>query len=166
MATSLSTQRWINGHQTISNHLQHDCFFFAINNVFELTTMKLPKPYMYIYIHAHMYKVTDPLLCWNPTLAHRLPSQRARARKLFHVMKSSWATLGGASCNFNSLRTGKMAIISQTIFSNAFPWMKMYEFCSRVHWSLFLRFELTIFQHLYNGLAPTRRQAIIWTNDS
>ena len=40
--------------------------------------------------------------------------------------------------------------------------MKMYEFRLRFHWSLFLRFELTI--GLDNGFAPNRRQAIIWTN--
>ena len=41
----------------------------------------------------------------------------------------------------------KMAAISQTTFSNAFSWTKMYEFLLRFHWSLFLSFELTIFQH-------------------
>ena len=41
----------------------------------------------------------------------------------------------------------KIAAISQTTFWNSFSWMKMYEFHSRFHWSLFLRFELTIFQH-------------------
>ena len=41
----------------------------------------------------------------------------------------------------------KMAAISQTTFTNAFSWMKMYEFYLWFHWSLFLRFELTIFQH-------------------
>ena len=40
----------------------------------------------------------------------------------------------------------KMAAISQT-FSNAFSWMKMCAFCLRFRYSLFLRFELTIFQH-------------------
>ena len=42
----------------------------------------------------------------------------------------------------------------------------MYELCLRFHWGLFLRFQLTIFQHCSdNGLVPTRRQAVIWTND-
>ena len=41
----------------------------------------------------------------------------------------------------------KMAAVSQTTLSNAFSWMKMLEFRLRFHWSLFLRFELTIFQH-------------------
>ena len=43
----------------------------------------------------------------------------------------------------------KMAAISQTMFSNAFSWMKMYEFRLKFHWSLFLRFQLTIFQHWF-----------------
>ena len=37
--------------------------------------------------------------------------------------------------------------ISQKTFSNAFSWMKMYEFCLRFQRSLFLRFELKILQH-------------------
>ena len=42
-----------------------------------------------------------------------------------------------------------MAAIFQTTFSNAFSWMKMYEFRLKFHWILFLRFELTIFQHWF-----------------
>ena len=41
----------------------------------------------------------------------------------------------------------KMAAISQTILSNAFSWMKMFEFRLKFHWKLFLRVQLTIFQH-------------------
>ena len=43
----------------------------------------------------------------------------------------------------------KMAAVSQTMISNAFSWMKMYEFHLKFHWSLFLRFQLTIFQHWF-----------------
>ena len=43
----------------------------------------------------------------------------------------------------------KMAAIWQTTFSNVFSWMKMYEFRLRFHWSLFLRFQSTIFQHWF-----------------
>ena len=43
----------------------------------------------------------------------------------------------------------KTAAISKTTFSNVFSWMKIYEFRSRFHWSLFLRFELTISQHWF-----------------
>ena len=43
----------------------------------------------------------------------------------------------------------KMATIFQTTLSNAFSWMKMYEFRLRFHRSLFLRFQLTISQHWF-----------------
>ena len=43
----------------------------------------------------------------------------------------------------------KMAAISQTTLSNPFSWMKIFEFRSKFHWSLFLRFQLTIFQHWF-----------------
>ena len=37
--------------------------------------------------------------------------------------------------------------ISQTTLSNAFSWMKIFEFQLKFHWNLFLRVQLTIFQH-------------------
>ena len=43
----------------------------------------------------------------------------------------------------------KMAAVSQTTLSNAISWMKMLEFRLRFHWSLFLRVQLTIFQHWF-----------------
>ena len=43
----------------------------------------------------------------------------------------------------------KMDVISQTTFSNAFSWMKMYYFQLKFHWSLFLWVQLTIFQHWF-----------------
>ena len=43
----------------------------------------------------------------------------------------------------------KTAAIFQTTFWNAFSWMKIYGFRLRFHWSLFLRFELTTFQHCF-----------------
>ena len=43
----------------------------------------------------------------------------------------------------------KMAAIFQKTFSNTFSWMKMYEFQSKFHWSLFLGVKLTILQHWF-----------------
>ena len=43
----------------------------------------------------------------------------------------------------------KIDAILQTTFSNAISWMKMFEIWLRFHWSLFLRFELTIIQHWF-----------------
>ena len=43
----------------------------------------------------------------------------------------------------------KMTCISQTIFSDAFSWMKSFVFWLKFHWSLFLRVQLTITQHWF-----------------
>ena len=43
----------------------------------------------------------------------------------------------------------KMAAIFQTTFSYAFSWMKINDIQSKFHWSLFLTFQLTIFQHWF-----------------
>ena len=42
-----------------------------------------------------------------------------------------------------------MDAISQTTFSSAFSWMKMFEYRLKFHWSLFLRVQLTISQHWF-----------------
>ena len=39
--------------------------------------------------------------------------------------------------------------IWQTTFSDAFSWMKMFEYRLKFHWSLFLMVKLTIFQHWF-----------------
>ena len=58
----------------------------------------------------------------------------------------------------------KITVISQRIFSDAFSWMKSFVFWLQFHWSLFWRVQLKITSTgLSNGLAPNRRQAIIWT---
>ena len=49
----------------------------------------------------------------------------------------------------NTLSRDKMADISQTTFWNAFSWMKICKFRLRFHWRLFLRVQLTIFQHWF-----------------
>ena len=43
----------------------------------------------------------------------------------------------------------KMDAISQTTISNRFSWVKIYEFRLKFHWSLFVRIQLTIFQHWF-----------------
>ena len=62
------------------------------------------------------------------------------------VMRRSWC--------FHLTHWGrdKKAAVSQTTLSNAFSWMKMLEFRLRFHWSLFLRVQLTIFQHWFRWL--------------
>ena len=60
---------------------------------------------------------------------------------------------------------GKMAAIFQTTYSNAFSWIKMFEFRLRFHWNLSLGVQLIISSiGSDNGLAPARQQVINWTN--
>ena len=59
----------------------------------------------------------------------------------------------GKVCNIgytiNTLRPRQMDAISQTMFSNAFSWMKICEFRLSFHWSLFPRVQITIFHHWF-----------------
>ena len=59
-----------------------------------------------------------------------------------------------------------MAAIHKTTFPNTFAWMKMYKLRLKFHWGLS---QGSNQQYLNigsgNGLAPSRRQAIIWTSD-
>ena len=43
----------------------------------------------------------------------------------------------------------KMDAISQTTFSSAFSWMKMFEFWLKINWNLFLRVQSTTFQQWF-----------------
>ena len=52
-------------------------------------------------------------------------------------------------CHLTHWGQDKMAAVSQTLFSNAYSWIKMYEFRLKFHWSLFLRFQLTSLQHWF-----------------
>ena len=56
---------------------------------------------------------------------------------------------GRVPCRFTHWGRDKMDATSQTTFSSTFSWTKMYEFRLKVHWSLFLRVQLTIFQHWF-----------------
>ena len=49
--------------------------------------------------------------------------------------------------SFNTLRPRKMAAVLQTTFSNAFSWMKIFEFRLKFHWNWFLRVQLTTYHH-------------------
>ena len=56
----------------------------------------------------------------------------------------------------------KMITISQTTFSDAFSWQKMYEFRLKFHWNLFLGFELIRFQRLVQIIMAWRRPSLIY----
>ena len=51
--------------------------------------------------------------------------------------------------DLSNLSLENMAAISQTIFSDAFSWMKSFAFWFKFYWSLFLTAQLTINQHWF-----------------
>ena len=70
-----------------------------------------------------------------------------------HVNSLTSIHTAGLYCKARSLLThwgrDKMAAIFQTTFSDAFSWIKIYELRLIFHWVLFLRVQLTIFQHWF-----------------
>ena len=60
-----------------------------------------------------------------------------------------------------------MATFSQTIFSDAFSWMKSFVFWLRFHWSLFLRTQMTITQDWFRiGDKPLSESMLTWFTDA
>ena len=57
-------------------------------------------------------------------------------------------TLEGLRC-LTHWGQNKTSAILQTTLSNAFSWMKMFEFTLKFQWCLFLRVQLIIFQHWF-----------------
>ena len=55
------------------------------------------------------------------------------------------------SSYINTLTQRQTDPILQTTSSNAFSWMKMYDLLLKLHWRLFLRVSLTLFQHWFIG---------------
>ena len=81
-------------------------------------------------------------------------------------MTRFWSQVNIAEHHLTHWGRDKVALISQTTSPNAFSWMKMFEFLLEFHRSLFPMLQLTINSiGSDNGLSPSRRQAIIWTND-
>ena len=54
---------------------------------------------------------------------------------MYHV----WSSYCSRETWVNTMKPRQMDAISQMTFSNAFPWMKMFEFWLKFHWSLFLK---------------------------
>ena len=65
-------------------------------------------------------------------------------------LRMAWlivSLVGVAPTVLTHLGRGKMAVISQPKFSNAFFSLKTFEFRLTFHWNLFVREKLTIFHH-------------------
>ena len=98
---------------------------------------------MWIYVYQFIHKCGPPLH-YPPTMTYK-PSTSPRVLADMSVMN----TLIVLRICLTHWGRDKIAAISQTTFSNAFSWMKMFEFRLKFHWSLFLRVQLIISQHWF-----------------
>ena len=88
----------------------------------------------------------------NVFIMEGTPSLREQSDGVLLQQATCWDMCMICGCNAAGLThwgRDKMAAISQTIHSNAFSWMKRFEFRLSVHWNLFLRVQLTISQHWF-----------------
>ena len=99
------------------------------------------------------------ILTWAQIIAWRCPGDKPLSEPmtgslLTHicVTRPQWVKPKQLSVlqlfknQLNSSPPWHMAAISQTIFLDAFSWMKSFIFWLKFHWSLFLRVQLTITQ--------------------
>ena len=85
---------------------------------------------------AHTQALIVKIIMWNLKYGLRVSRvTREKAISSHNVLLTHWGR-------------DKTASIFLT-FSNAFSWMKMYQFRSRFHWSLFARVQLIISQHWF-----------------
>ena len=140
-----------NDHGGVSNHLPHDCLF---NHLFRRRSKKTSK-----------FRVTG-LCAGNSPGPVNSPHKEPVTRKMFpfddvimprsHYMHGLFDGLLQDCSNSNGLAMelthwgrDKLTSIFQATFSHGFSWMKMDEFRSKFHWSLFLRVQLIIFQYWF-----------------
>ena len=90
---------------------------------------------LYIYTLLSRFERSGLLLWWQ----------------LFWFTLLWWNNIFGTYFRITHWSRDKMAAIVQTIFSDEFFWMKIYEFRLRFHWNLFLRVQLTISQHWFRS---------------
>ena len=88
---------------------------------------------------SHYFKFTGQMLS-----KYKSPTATPSCTRQLFVAKYV-----GISHLINTLRPRQMDAISQTTFSKAFSWIKMFEFRLKFHWSLFPRVQLTIFQQWF-----------------
>ena len=92
----------------------------------------------------------------DTALSHRTSGPQRGSIFLYHKNCIQWNRANflsnqgwSVSVVFNWPSLDKMAAISQTIFSNAFWWLKSFVFSFKFHWSLLLKVGLTIIKHWF-----------------
>ena len=118
---------------------------------FQGASWNLPLPQVY-FIQPVMTKWIIGYSAWLIRYYACMPCSNSRQGLCWPMFGCAYIAVAIRVC-FHTLRVvvlthwgrDKMVAIFQTTFS----WMKMHEFWLRLHWNLFLRVQLTIFQHWF-----------------
>ena len=122
------------------------------------------------------FEVSCPFMIWNTFLLNRLHNSNSLTRSPVSSenfencvwFEIDWNNDFQWIDSLNSSPLDKMAPISHTIYWDAFSWMKIIIFWFKIYRSWFLSVPPINSQQpsigYDNGLAPNRRQAIIWNN--
>ena len=102
----------------------------------------------------HSFTFNMEVVCMTASSPLSTPDVMAiRCRKAVNMTRFFFSCVNPYSCHQNiwltHLGRDKIDAILQTTFSNAISWMKMLKFRLKFHWSMFLRVQLTIFQHWF-----------------
>ena len=94
------------------------------------------------------------LIRWRPSkMTDEISRKFAAIPVVVYIQWSCTGAFGDCASKISRWFThwgrDNMDAISQTTFSSAFLWMKMLKFLLRFLWNLFLRVQLTIFQHWF-----------------
>ena len=115
-------------YKTVNRNCQNDNFFYHWVD-WKLSEWQFP---VHSVIKKFVKMTTVPFQC-------KTASGSLHPRCESHVSWQDMSTIPTWESCYRCSRD-KMAVISQTTFSNAFSWIKLHEFCLRFHWSLFLKF--------------------------
>ena len=133
----IKISRWIN---FIS--MAELCFNFGNYQVINKVAMRtfpgkltLSRPELFLIIFT-LHRSNG---CWHILLSHG--PQYATLFCLINISPSRHPNL------LHSTYWEEMAANSHNTFSDAFSWIKLYEFWLKCHWNLLLRCKLTVFQH-------------------
>ena len=127
---------------------------------------------MMVRLPMHICVTRPQWVKMEPALFAGVPMTRSNL-KLNGFQDEAWTHQKLHHWSLTHWGPDKMAAISQT-FSNAFSWMKMLEFWFKFHWSLFLRFELTILHTAlvqimawrWLGDKPLSEPTMVWFTDA
>ena len=117
------------------------------------------KPHGHWYFNVKIKYFTYPLkfhldaflsLLDDKSLFQEMAWQPCSIKSLPETMTYFTDTCASTGLNhLTRLPLNKMAATFQTIFSDAFLWIKSFVFWLKIHWSLFLGVQLTIAQHWF-----------------